>query len=79
MIAPFSPHVMLSPKATKRVTVSLGGARTETLNAHTSVRCRTSVAVQPTLVVPIGNSDPLAGVQAIDTGGAPLVDVGVPY
>jgi hypothetical protein len=42
-------------------------------------RCWLSVAVQLTVFGPVGNMDPLAGVQATATGGAPLTTVGVPY
>ena len=56
-----------------------GGTFTVIANVHESVRCRLSVAVQVTVLGPIGNVDPLAGVQATATGGAPLTTVGVPY
>jgi len=48
---PFSPAVMLSPKATKRVTVSFGttGAVTVTVNEQALARCSASVAVQLTV------------------------------
>ena len=66
-----TPAVMLSPKATKRVTVSRGGMFTVTPNWQDAVRCRESVAVHVTLVAPIGNVVPLAGAQFTVTGGAP--------
>jgi hypothetical protein len=43
---------MLSPKATKRVAVIVGGAITVTPNVHDAARCRVSVAVQVTVVEP---------------------------
>ena len=55
-----------------------GGTVTVIANVHESVRCWLSVAVQVTVVGPIGKIDPLAGVHAIVTGGAPLATVGVP-
>jgi len=70
---------MLSPNDAKRVTLTRGGASTETLNEHTSFRWRASVAVHVTFVEPTGNIAPLAGLQTIETGGAPPVAVGVPY
>jgi len=37
------------------------------------------VAVQPTVVVPTGNAEPDAGVQAVWTGGVPPVAVGAAH
>ena len=70
---------MLSPNATYRVALIFGGTFTVIANVHASVRCRLSVAVQLTVFGPVGNVDPLAGVQAVVTGGALLTTVGVPY
>jgi hypothetical protein len=70
---------MLSPNATNDVTDSRGGCCTVTLNVHWSVRCRESVATHVTIVVPTLKFDPLAGVQVVLIGGAPPVDVTVPY
>ncbi|HEX2400413.1 MAG TPA: hypothetical protein VHJ79_10605, partial [Mycobacterium sp.] len=52
---------------------------TTTLNEQESTRCRASVAVQVTAVVPIGNIEPAGGAHATDTVGAPPVTIGVPY
>src|ERR1700690_2446902 len=73
---PSSPHVMLSPKATKRVADSVGGGVTVTANPHELVRCSASVATQATAVVPIGKEEPLAGVHVVVTGAFPLVTTG---
>jgi hypothetical protein len=70
---------MLSPNATKRVALSLGGTVTVTVNVHESVRCRWSVAVQLTLLGPTGKVDPLAGTQEVATGDAPAIVVALPY
>jgi hypothetical protein len=47
-------------------------------NVHVLDRWRASVAVQVTVVLPIGNELPLAGVQLAVTGDVPLVTDGVP-
>jgi hypothetical protein len=72
---PSSPHVMLSPKASKRVRLIFGGCATVTVNVHESVRCSESVAVQVTVVEPIANTEPLGGVQLVVTGGLPSATV----
>jgi len=74
---PSSPAVMLSPNATNRVTVSVGGATTVIANEHGSVRCSASVAVQLTVVCPMANADPESGVQETVTGALPLTTVGL--
>jgi len=61
------------------VALIFGGTFTVITNVHESVRCRLSVAVQVTVLGPVGNVVPLAGVQAVATGGEPLTTVGVPY
>jgi hypothetical protein len=66
---------MLSPYARNLVTTSFGGAVTVTVNVHVSVRFTESVATHATAVVPIGNVDPLPGVQEIVVGGVPAVAV----
>jgi hypothetical protein len=71
--------VRLSPKARKRVTLRRGGAVTVTLNLQTSVRATLSVAVQLTVVTPIGNIAPLAGEQDTVVGGVPPVAVAALY
>jgi hypothetical protein len=70
---------MLSPNATNRVRLMVGGATTVTSNVQAPVRCRASVAVQVTVVAPIGKTDRLAGVQDTLTGGAPLDVVAESY
>ena len=70
---------MLSPNAAKRVTTSFGGGVTVTTNVHELARCLASVAVHVTVVAPTLKLDPLAGAQAVVTGGAPSVTVGAPY
>lgn len=68
---------MLSPNATIRVKLNLGGGCTTTLNEHDADRCRASVAVHVTDAVPMLKTDPLVGVQLVVTGGAPSVTIGV--
>jgi hypothetical protein len=70
---------MLSPNAMNFVRVMTGAAATVTPNVQDAVRCRVSVAVQVTIVVPIGNSAWLAGLHDDVIGGAPLVVVTEPY
>ena len=66
-----APNVMLSPNASVRVFSSCGGAETVTLKLQETFDAST-VAEHPTAVVPIANSDPLAGVQVAWTGRDPL-------
>jgi hypothetical protein len=61
---------MLSPKARNRVTASLGGSVTVTLNEQVSVRCLASATKQLTSVVPGLNVEPLTGVQTGPARGA---------
>src|SRR3954468_6276471 len=77
--SPSSPKVMLSPNATKLVSVRRGACWTTMLNVQRSVRWRESVAVHVTGVVPTGNGVLVAGVQLSVTGGEPPVTVAVPY
>jgi len=70
---------MLSPNATKLVTLRREGADTVTVNVHAAVRCSVSVAVHVTAVAPTANSEPLAGAHAVVTGGEPAVVVADPY
>jgi hypothetical protein len=67
-----TPSVMLSPKATTRVTVKRGGGggggETTTGNAQLAVRCWASRAVQVTVVDPIGKAAPTSGVHVVATG-----------
>src|SRR3954468_20842221 len=77
---PSSPAVMLSPKLTNRVTVSVGGGITGSTviaKVQGAVRCRASVAVHETGVVPTLNTDPDWRVQLEVTGGFPLLVVGL--
>jgi hypothetical protein len=70
---------MLSPNARIVITPRRGaGSTTETLNVQLAVRCAASVAVQPTVVVPTANADPLGGEQLTETGTVPLVTVAAP-
>jgi hypothetical protein len=69
---------MLSPNATYLVAPIFGGTVIVTVNVQVSVRCRESVAVQETGVGPMANVEPLSGVHAVVTGGAPAATVGVP-
>jgi len=66
---------MLSPNATMLATPMVCDF-TATDVWHTALRLIASVAVQLTVVVPMGNVDPDAGVHATDTGGVPPVGVG---
>jgi hypothetical protein len=70
---------MLSPKATKRVTLRCGGPTTVIENEHELVRLIWSVAVHVTAVTPTGNTDPLAGAQATVVGGKPASTVAGGY
>ena len=47
---------MLSPNATNLVKAMVGAAATLTANVQDAVRCRASVAVQVTIVPPIGKT-----------------------
>jgi hypothetical protein len=70
---------MLSPNATNRVAPIRGGAVTITANEQASVRLSASVALQTTLVDPIGNVDGLVGLHLIATGAAPPITAGAGY
>jgi hypothetical protein len=71
---------MLSPKATKRLTLNFGGTVTVTAKVQTSARALESVTVHATVVVPTPKFDPVAGVQVGPTSGAsPPVTVGSEY
>ena len=61
------------------VRLMVAGALTFTANVQVSTRCFESVARHVTGVDPTEKRVPLAGVQAIATGGVPPVAVGVPY
>jgi hypothetical protein len=67
---------MLSPNARNFVTVSCGVLATVTVNEHEPVRFSESVTVHATVVAPIGNVDPEAGVHARVNGSLPAVTVG---
>jgi hypothetical protein len=71
---------MLSPNATKCVTVNRGpaGGVTVTLKPQEATCWAASVAVQVTAVVPTGNVDPLGGTQTVVTGASPPLAVGAP-
>jgi hypothetical protein len=56
-----SPAVMLSPNAMNVVALSLGGAITVTVNGQLTATFFKSVAVHVTSVVPILNTESLAG------------------
>src|SRR5437879_13418804 len=79
---PSSPHVMLSPNATNRVTDSFGatGAGVTTIaKEHMSDRDFASETVQATVVVPTVNFDPLAAVHVGPVNGAaPPVTLAAP-
>jgi hypothetical protein len=47
---------MLSPNAANRVRVIIGAGSTVMPKVHDAVRCRASVAVQVTVVGPMGNT-----------------------
>jgi hypothetical protein len=67
---------MLSPNARNRVADSRGGVVTVTANVHDEARARESVTVHVTVLVPIGNFDPLGGVQVGPvSGGVPSVAI----
>jgi hypothetical protein len=55
---------------------SAGGLATATLKLHDAVRCRASVAVHDTVVVPTGKVLPLGSEQVVLTGAAPPLTVG---
>ena len=61
---------MLSPNASVLVFSRCGGGETVTLKLHETGPPST-VAVQPTAVVPIAKSEPLGGVQVAGTGCEP--------
>ena len=78
------PSVMLSPNATNRVLLSVGGCLTSTVNSHVGV-CFVFVVVQVTVVAPIGNDDPDCGEQLVvapiagsGAGVSKVVGVGAP-
>src|SRR5579864_878469 len=73
--SPFSPAVMLSPKATI-VIAAMVCAFTTTLAWQTAVRAMASVAWHVTGVVPKGKMEPEAGRHETVTGGVPPVRVG---
>ena len=75
---PSSPQVMLSPNATIRVIERRGAAWTRTSKLQLELRCRASTASHVTLVVPTGNSAPLAGMHVAVTGANPPVVDGAP-
>jgi hypothetical protein len=52
-----------------------GTSVTVTSKPQESCRCRASLAVQATGVVPIGNFEPLAGTHVTVTGASPPTDV----
>jgi hypothetical protein len=70
---------MLSPNATKRVTLNFGGTVSVTLKAHDAVCVAESAAAQLTPVVPMLNTAPLAGVHVTCVGGVPPVAVADGY
>src|SRR5687768_3310282 len=70
---------MLSPNAMKRTRCNCGARVTLTRNSQVACRLSPSVAVQLTVVSPIGNSDPDAGVQLTLTGVCPSRASGVGY
>ncbi len=53
-----------------------GTAVTDTMKAQVPARASASVAVHVTLVSPIANADPDAGVQATVTGACPFCATG---
>jgi hypothetical protein len=68
---------MLSPNARNFVRVICGtGAVTVTAKLHDALACTASVAVQRTVVAPIGNIDADAGVQLVCTGATPPLATG---
>src|SRR6186997_1866272 len=72
-----SPAVMLSPNARKRVFDSCASFETVTLNEHSPLRFRESVAVHFTSVVPIGNISPDEGEHSTLTEPWPSFTGGV--
>jgi hypothetical protein len=81
---PSSPHVILSPKATKLVAAIVGifggtYGSTTTGKEHESFRLCASVAVHTTVVEPTGNVLPLAGTHDVFTDGAPPFTDAAPY
>jgi hypothetical protein len=67
---------MLSPKARNRVFEMLGVAAIVTLKLHDAWRPNASVAVQVTMVEPIGNGAPEGEEQNVGTGGCPPTGAG---
>ena len=63
------PAVMLSPNARNFVTRRRGGAFTATTKLQLAVFCFASVAVQPTVVLPMGNC--VGWLQVTATGADP--------
>jgi hypothetical protein len=70
---------MLSPKAMKRTRWSCAALVMVTLNWQPACRLSASVAVQLTIVCPIGNIEPDAGEQLTLTGVCPSRASGVGY
>jgi hypothetical protein len=68
---------MLSPNAMYLRRDSCACLVTVTRNWHDAWRFSASVAVQPTVVIPIGKIEPDSGEQDTFTGGCPLVAAGV--
>jgi hypothetical protein len=68
---------MLSPKARNRVFESVGSLAMFTANEHVAVRLRESVAVQVTVVDPIGKDDPEPGEHVTLTVPCPSVTGGI--
>ncbi|HEY6356976.1 MAG TPA: hypothetical protein VIX35_01955, partial [Vicinamibacterales bacterium] len=73
--SPFSPAVMLSPKATI-VIAAIVCALTTTLAVQTAVRPMASLAWHVTVVEPSGKVEPEAGRHDTVTGGVPPVSAG---
>jgi hypothetical protein len=67
---------MLSPKVRYCVADTSGVFATVTLNVHAATCDWASRPEQLTVLVPIANVPPLAGVQFVITGAAPPVTVG---
>src|SRR5215213_5167539 len=72
-----SPAVRLSPNARNFVFDSVGSLETFTANEHVAVRLSESVAVQLTVVVPIGKVVPGEGSQVTLTVPCPSVAEGM--
>jgi len=65
------PNVMLSPNARNVVADSRGGPNTRTEKLQVTVSASASATVQPTVVRPIGNTEPDGGEQAKLNGRTP--------